>query len=150
MERYSNRVCLVTGGTRGIGLAIAERMAKEGGKVIVCSRQQKSVDLAAEKLKQYGVVSLQCDVTLKEDRARVIKHIADTHGHLDVFVGNAGVSLTFGKPEEVTESRYDRTFNINTKANFFFTTELKPLLLKSTSDPNVMLVSSVTAYGLPF
>ena len=53
--RFKKKVCLITGGTRGIGLAIAERMGKEGGKVIICSRREQNLEEALEHLKDYDV-----------------------------------------------------------------------------------------------
>ena len=51
MKRYEDKVCLVTGSTAGIGYAIAERMALEGGNVIICSRKQENVSSALEKMR---------------------------------------------------------------------------------------------------
>ena len=53
MKRFQDKVCFVTASTQGIGFAIAERMAQEGGKVIICSRREKNVKEALEKLKAY-------------------------------------------------------------------------------------------------
>ena len=65
LARYQDKVCLVTASTQGIGFAIAERMAKEGGSVIICSRKKENVDQALAKLKGLKVEGLVCDVGVK-------------------------------------------------------------------------------------
>ena len=76
MNRYEGKVCLVTGSTAGIGLAIAERMALEGGTVIICSRKEKNVLDAVEKIKKVGKVDgLVCDVGDVVQRKNLVNHI---------------------------------------------------------------------------
>ena len=68
MKRFAGQICLVTAATAGIGFAIAERMAKEGGKVHICSRKKENVDGAVQKFKElgYDVTGHVCDVVKKD------------------------------------------------------------------------------------
>lgn len=71
MNRYEGKICLVTASTAGIGLAIAQKMAVEGGQVIICSRKQKNVTDAVAAIQKAGghkVEGLVCDVGNKEHR----------------------------------------------------------------------------------
>ena len=80
MNRYTNKVCLVTAASAGIGLATAQRFAGEGGIVIICSRKQKNVDEAVAQLKAFKVEGYQCNVGKAEERLKLTgyKYPAET------------------------------------------------------------------------
>jgi len=82
----SGRIVLVTGGSRGIGRAIAERFAALGDRVIASARQAPRTPLAA------GIEFAACDVADPTAVARLFRHIGETHGRLDVLVNNAGIA----------------------------------------------------------
>ncbi len=95
---------MVTGSTAGIGLAIADRMAQEGGHLIICSRKQKNVDEAiksiGETIKKSGskgtVEGLAVNVGAADQRKKLIDFISTKYCRLDVLVPNAAVSPHFG------------------------------------------------------
>ena len=94
MNRFANQVCLVTGGSTGIGLGISSRMAQEGGIVHICSFNKDEVENAVRDMKSkgYDVHGHVCDVAKPSDRAAMIKKISEMHdGRLDVLVPNAGI-----------------------------------------------------------
>ena len=66
MKRYQDKVCYVTASTMGIGFEIAKRMAEEGGKVIICSRKEKNLSDALDKLKHLKVEGYICNMGVKE------------------------------------------------------------------------------------
>ena len=83
MNRFEGKICLVTASTAGIGYAIAERMAVEGGNVIICSRKQKNVDEALAKMNESikssgskgSVVGIAANVGKPEDRQKLVDMI---------------------------------------------------------------------------
>jgi short-subunit dehydrogenase involved in D-alanine esterification of teichoic acids len=75
MKRFEDKVCFITGGTRGIGLAIAKRFGDEGATVVICSRREENLDEALTFLKGIKVDGHICDVGKKESRAVILKHI---------------------------------------------------------------------------
>ena len=146
-KRYEGRVCLVTGGTSGIGFEIAKRMAQEGGKVIVCSVDtniQESVQMLSEDGK-YKVEGMHCDVANPENRQQVIRYIEQTYGRLDVLVLNAGVPGFKGCQFDIDDEVYDRTFAVNVKSVFFFIKEALELLKISKDGSNILVTSSLSA-----
>ena len=149
MDRFSGQVCLVTGGTQGIGLAIAERMAQEGGVVHVCSRKQQNVEEARTHFKAKGlnVTVHQCNVSDKQERQRMLKAILDKHdGVLDVLVPNAACSTYMGPQMKITEEAFDKMFDLNVKSVFFLIQESIEALRKSREQgrsANIMVVSSL-------
>lgn len=146
ITRYTNKVCLVTGGTRGIGLATAARFLQEQAKaVIVCSSRQESVDSAVKSLNDPDrVLGLQCNVGDKEQRKVLLETVKEHFGCIDVLVLNHAVISHIGKQMEITEEQFDEAININLKSTFFMIKEALPLLRKSTA-PNVLLTSSMSA-----
>ena len=98
MKRFEGLVCLVTAATQGIGYAIAERMAEEGGIVHICSRKKQNVDAAVDKMTQKGlkVVGHVCNVGSSDQRKVMLDKIQESHGRLDVLVPNAACSTHFG------------------------------------------------------
>src|SRR3954469_24145567 len=90
---YQNKVVLITGGSRGLGLVMARELVKFGAKVAICARDEAAMQNAVEDIKSRGgdVLAVPCDVT---DRADVDHLIAQVHiacGEIDVLINNAGV-----------------------------------------------------------
>jgi meso-butanediol dehydrogenase/(S,S)-butanediol dehydrogenase/diacetyl reductase len=117
-RRFTNKVVVVTGGSRGIGLSIAERFAQEGAKVCV-SANEKAVHDAAAKLRDAGheAISVEADVTNKDDVAALYDEVAGRLGEVDISVQNAGV-ITIAKLPDLTEAEWDKVMAVNTKGVF--------------------------------
>ncbi|MCI0665302.1 MAG: SDR family oxidoreductase [Acidobacteria bacterium] len=115
------RVALVTGSARGIGRAIAERLAAQGAAVIInYSRQAKSANEVVRNIVEKGgkAVAIQADVAKSAEVRRLFEEAEKAIGKLDIVVANAGVFL--GKALiESTEEDYDYVFNVNTRGVFF-------------------------------
>ena len=90
------KVVCITGGSRGIGLATARAYAEESARVLICARDQGRLAAAVESVRQACGVQIDAvpvDVTEPADVGRLIEHIADRHGRLDVLVNNAGTGI---------------------------------------------------------
>lgn len=148
LGRFEGKIVLVTASTEGIGFAIAERIASEGGEVIISSRKEKKITEAVNQLKakNYKVVGFACNVSKQEDRDNLFKFIQEKYGRLDVLIPNAAASLHFGPSLDTPEKAYDKMFETNVKAVFMMVKEYMPLLLKSDKKPNICITSSYTAY----
>lgn len=85
-------VAIVTGGSRGIGRAIAEGLARSGANVVICGRQQESLHRAAEELSQFGTacIGVVADVSKGSDLDRLVATTVERFGRIDVLVNNAG------------------------------------------------------------
>ncbi|MGP1393970.1 MAG: glucose 1-dehydrogenase [Inquilinaceae bacterium] len=118
MKRFTGKTVVVTGGNKGIGLAIAERFAAEGANIMIASVEPEVED-AARRLRETGARALGvlCDVT---DKAAVIdlydRAVAE-FGGVDVSVQNAGI-ITIARVEDLTEQDWDATMSVNTKGAF--------------------------------
>lgn len=88
MKRFEGKVVLVTGGTSGIGLALAEAFLREGASVAVCGRSRTRVQ--AFRAGHPGALAVACDVTDPAAQVRLMGHVAGRFGRLDILVNNAG------------------------------------------------------------
>jgi len=114
-----SRVALVTGGTRGIGLAIAARLARLGASIAICGRDPAALERAKATLTEAGVpVYAQiADVSRSEDVTELAAKSAAALGEISILVNNAGIGL-FGPAHEKSEEDLDRILSINLKSVF--------------------------------
>lgn len=115
-----DKAAIVTGGTKGIGFAIAEALLKKGASVLICGRSRPDVQAAAEKLLQLGKVeAVSCDVR-NEDHVRMLfEHCTESFGGVDIVVNNAGVGY-FGKTvEETSSDQFRQTLETNLFGVFY-------------------------------
>lgn len=111
------KVALVTGASRGIGRAIAQRLAAEGGRLVLCARGAEALDAAARDLSaRTEVTAVALDITEPGAPERLVEAALDAYGRLDVFVGNAGGNRR--KPfAETTDADWDELLDLNLKAH---------------------------------
>jgi NAD(P)-dependent dehydrogenase (short-subunit alcohol dehydrogenase family) len=131
MESLSNKRVIVTGGTRGIGLAIAEQLLKSGAAVAICGRTRESVDAALERLTPLGkVYGLPADVTNVDHVAEFFRAVEREFGGLDVLVNNAGAGV-FRKVAEMSPEEWRRNIDLDLNAPFYCAHEALKLFQKS-------------------
>lgn len=118
MKRFAGKTVVVTGGNRGIGLAIAERFAEEGANLVIASVEEQ-VEEAAARLRDAGAsaVGVLCDVTDQAAVVALYERAEAEFGAVDVSVQNAGI-ITIAKIEDLTEAQWDATMAVNTKGVF--------------------------------
>ena len=109
---FRDKVVVITGGSRGLGLLLARRFGEEGAKLVICSRDDEELDRAEADLLSRGVRAkkLHCDVRLKTAVEDLIRTAVETFGGVDVLVNNAGV-IQVGPMELMTEQDYDEAMD---------------------------------------
>lgn len=121
-DRFSltGKVALVTGGTRGIGRAIALEFARAGATVVVASRKQDAVDATIEELKAAGpgASGIALNVSKPGEPARMVEHVISSFGALDILVNNAAVNPIFGPVEDTSTEAFDKIIAVNVRAPF--------------------------------
>jgi NAD(P)-dependent dehydrogenase (short-subunit alcohol dehydrogenase family) len=146
-RRKSALVAVVTGGTRGIGLAIARRLAREGYALAICGRDAKALARAGSELKRGGgaILAVPCDVSdavaVEEMFAAVKRHF----GRVDVLVNNAGLSHPTTPVEQLTLADWQRNLDVNLTGTFLCTKSALPLMAKGGTIINNL---SVAAKGM--
>ena len=149
-----DRVALVTGGSRGIGLGIARRLAAEGCHLAICGvRPESEVDVVLAELRRDGpaVAYFQADIRSRVDRHRLMTEVEAHYGRLNVLINNAGVA-----PQEradileASEESYDRVMDTNLKGPYFLTQAAANWMVEqkrhdSTFEGCIVNISSMSA-----
>ena len=145
MSRLEGKAAVITGASRGIGLAIARRFAHEGARVYMTGRRQEELDAA---VKEVGANShgIQGDVSNLRDLDRLYDVVRARSGNIDVLVVNAGIG-SFAAVGEITEEHYERTFATNVKGTVFTVQKALPLLRNGGSV--VLMGSTAATTGTP-
>jgi 3-oxoacyl-[acyl-carrier protein] reductase len=141
--RLSGSVALVTGGSRGIGRAIAHRLARLGASVAICGRDRAALEESARAIKKFGVRSFSqvADVTNAGQVDALVSMTEATLGALSVLVNNAGIGI-FGPAHEKTETDWDRVLNTNLKGVFLISRAVVPSMIRRGSG-DIINISSL-------
>lgn len=143
--KMNDKVAIITGGSSGIGLAIAKRFAQEGARVAITGRNQKTIDHAIAQIGPNGL-GIQGDVSKLDDLTRIYQTVADHFGKVDTLIVNAGVYV-LAPLADFTEEQFNQVSDINFKGAFFSVQKALPVLKDGAS---VVLVSStVNNKGIP-
>src|SRR5246500_1312394 len=140
---------LITGGTSGIGLATANKLAQLGIHVVVVGRNAERGKKTVDEIRAAGGKAdfICADLQDAASARTVAKKAIDLgSGHVDILVNNAGI-YPFGPTHEMTEEQFDRVFSINVKAPYFLVAELAPLMARKGKGAIVNLSTMAADYG---
>lgn len=144
MERFNNKVALITGGTNGMGFATAQAFIKEGAKVIITGRDQQRVDDAVGKLGA-NATGIASNAGNMSDITALQQAVRQHTDRIDVLFANAGYGR-FAPIEAVDENFFDELFNMHVKGTFFTVQQILPLM--QNGGAIILNTSFVTAFGL--
>ena len=129
-DKLSGRVALVTGGSRGIGAAIASELAGAGAAVAVNYHQaQDQANRLVEKLRSRGrqAIAAPADVSAAAEVADMVARVKRELGPIDILINNAGIAITRGV-DDLSEADFDRTIAVNLKSVFLCTQAVLPMM----------------------
>lgn len=141
MSALADRVALITGGSRGIGAAVARSLVAEGGKVGLVSRSGDDLGLS-------GALGIACDVTDPADVQRAVDATVARFGRLDIVIANAGVG-SYGPFLELSLDDIEEMIDVNLKGTLYAARAALPHLLQSDAADFVALASEAGRRGLP-
>jgi len=146
--KLENKVALITGGSRGIGKAVAAAFAHEGAKLALCARitdalQQTVAELHGMKAQAQG---WPCDVTMESSVKDFVHEAQRAFGRIDILVNNAGVMTRPAPMVELEVRKWDYTIAVNLRGPFLVTQAVLPFMLKQKSG-SVINVSSTIGRG---
>jgi len=146
MFGLAGKTALITGGTRGIGRATAEAMARAGANVVVSSRKQDACDEAAKAIIDAGgkAVGIPCNVSNIAEIEALVKGAMDAFGQIDILVCNAAVNPYMGPLKDIDDEAYDKILTTNVK-NVLKLCNLVIPGMAERRDGAVVIVSSIAA-----
>jgi NAD(P)-dependent dehydrogenase (short-subunit alcohol dehydrogenase family) len=119
-SNLSGRTAVITGASRGIGLAIAQRLAADGANVVLTARKQESADAAAEQVGG-GAVGVAAHAVDEDAAKRCVEMTLDRFGGIDILINNAGTNPAYGPLIEQDHGRFAKIFEVNLWAPLLWT-----------------------------
>lgn len=141
--KLKNKIAVVTGGTKGIGYAVAESLLKTGAAVFVCARDKRELKRALEKLSALGKVEGEvCDVRSEEQVRMMLEECVRVFGGVDVLVNNAGIGIIGKTVEEMPGDEFRQTLETNLFGVFYACHYVIPLM-KTRGGGYIINISSL-------
>lgn len=143
--KHAGKVALVTGGSTGIGLATARRLALEGATVFITGRRQAELDAAVLEI-GHGARAIRGDISSAADLERIMETVSEAHQRIDILYANAGGG-EFVPLGEITEAQFDKYVGINMKGTLFTVQRALPLMRAGSA---IVITGSIAAVkGIP-
>jgi 3-oxoacyl-[acyl-carrier protein] reductase len=148
MGMLDGKTAVVTGAARGIGSAIAQKLASEGADLALCDLQEDWLAETAETVKALGakVECFAADVSKGEDAAKVVAGVGEAFGSIDIMVNNAGITKD-GLLMRMSESDWDDVISVNLRGSFLFTKAVAKPMMKQRSGAIVNIASIIGLIG---
>lgn len=143
--KHAGKVALVTGGSTGIGLATAKRLAREGATVFITGRRQAELDTAISEI-GHGARAIRGDISSAADLKRVVDAVSAEHQTIDILFANAGGG-EFSPLGQITEAQFDKYFDINVKGTLLTVQSALPFMRAGSA---IVITGSITSVqGVP-
>lgn len=152
--KLNNKVAVVTGAGRGIGLAIAQRLLNDGASVVLTDINSSVLDDAIRTIRRDNpsarCLAITVDVTSRPSIDEMVKTVVENFGSLDILVSNAGTwkELTPGPFWEISSAEWQRTFQINTEGAFNCAAAVSPQMVKQNSGRIIFIGSTAVGEAL--
>lgn len=140
----AGKVAIVTGSSKGIGLAIAQGLAENGAKVVISSRKQDAVDSVAKAFQAKGLnaIGIACHIGDTEQRKNLVEKTISEFGRIDILVNNAAINPFYGPLEATGEEVFDKIMDVNVKAPWLLSNLVQPHM-KENGGGSIINISSV-------
>ena len=149
-KTLAGKVAIVTGGTRGIGLAIARLLAEDGASVVVSGRDAARLDAAVKELESLGApaMAVAADAAKREDADRLVETTRERFGRIDVLVNNAGITRD-QLLVRMKDDDWDQVLDTNLRGVFLMTRAVGKVMMRQKSGRIINIASTAGAMGNP-
>ena len=149
-KALAGKVAIVTGGTRGIGLAIARLLAEDGASVVVSGRDAARLDAAVKELESLGApaMGVAADAAKREDADRLVEATRERFGRIDVLVNNAGITRD-QLLVRMKDDDWDQVLDTNLRGVFLMTRAVGKVMMRQKSGRIINIASTAGAMGNP-
>jgi NAD(P)-dependent dehydrogenase (short-subunit alcohol dehydrogenase family) len=146
--KLKDQVCVITGGGRGIGRAIAGAYAREGAKLALCARTGSELEETVAEISERGAEcqGWTCDVSVEDSVQELIIKVHKQFGRIDVLVNNAGVMTRPVQMTELDVKKWDYTLAVNLRGPFLVSRAVLPIMMKQKTG-SIINVSSMIGRG---
>ena len=126
---FADRVVLITGGSRGLGLVMARELARQGAKLVLLARDEGELKRAAQDLERRGapVLAIRCDVSDQEQVQHAVRQAHEQFGRLDVLINNAGI-IQVGPMEHLNLEDFEQSVGVHLRAPLYTTLAVRPIM----------------------
>ena len=144
-----NKNVLLTGASKGMGLAMAQGLVNHGANVVISSRKLDQCEKAAktinDSIDQEKAFAYSCNTSIKDELNALVDFSMSKLGSITTLVCNAGVNSFFGSMSEIDDESYDKTMNTNVKSNHWLINMVSPSM-KESGGGSIMITSSIAAF----
>tara|TARA_R110002074_G_scaffold77270_1_gene175324 strand:- start:1497 stop:2264 length:768 start_codon:yes stop_codon:yes gene_type:complete len=144
----TGKVALLTGASKGMGLAMATALAEHGATVVISARKQDALDKAAAEINALGkgkAYAVSCNVGHKDQLQALVDKTHDLVGPIDVVIGNAGVNPYYGKTSQIPDDAYEKTMSANVQSNLWLSQMVLPDMVEKGAG-SLAFTSSIGAF----
>lgn len=145
--RFQDKVVFITGGTKGLGKAMAQAFLAEGASVGVNSRNKEAVDKFTEEFKGQQILAIEADVGDFAAMDALASKVYETFGKIDILINNAGIVNPLVPSEKIKKDDFDKVIDINLKGTFYATQSFGKRMLQQGSGRIVSIASQVALFG---
>jgi len=146
MFSIAKKTAIVSGGSKGIGKAIAMKLAQAGANVVICSRKKENLDSAVNEAELNGLtlIPIECNTSNNESIQSVVDHTIEKFDRVDVLVNNAAANPYYGPILNSEDSHWDKIFEVNVKGYFNFAKACSKTMIANNSG-KIINVASIAA-----
>ena len=146
MLDLNNKTAIVSGGSKGIGKAIAMKLAQAGANVVICSRKKENLDSAVNEAESNGLtlIPVECNTSNNESIQSVVDHTLEKFNGVDILVNNAAANPYYGPILNSEDSHWDKIFDVNVKGYFNFAKACSKTMIANNSG-KIINVASIAA-----
>ena len=144
-ERFKGKIVIVTGGSRGIGLALAAQLLEEEAKVVICGRKQEGLDKAVDTFgAPENLMSVQAHVAKEPDVEALFNAVMDRYARLDVLINNVGMNIMTGSVADTDPGLWQKIIETNLHGTFLCSRRAA-VIMKAQKSGKIVTISSIAA-----